>query len=343
MEVRMFREGDKERLISLLKLTFEGWHSESYWDWLYENNPQGKPSIGIAIDGEMIVASYSVCPVPILLGKHAVSVGVGIDAATHPRYRRKGLFEKVAIAAFANVEQRGFHYILGYSEWGKPAALGQVAKLGFRKVFMFKRVVKVLDWSRVLAFKANLPLHPATERHVTQQLKSVLREREDLDLSILSRNDVSQKILTPVSNDSISAKKSPDYIQWRYFDNPDKHYMIFASNSSTAFPAFAALTLRREQKISVGVIGDIFGNPDGWMPLLNGIETLMRLSGVPLLEVYASEAHRAIPLLASMRYRDRAFSLAGILRPTANTTPDEEQLTSRLEAWQTTLSDDPSL
>ena len=262
MEIRLFRDGDKQSLLSLLQIAFEGWHSDPFWDWLYRNNPQGKSSIGVAVDGEDVVASYSVCPVPVIMGRVDCTIGLGIDAATHPRYRRRGLFEKVATTAFADAESRGFPYILGYSEWGRPAAQAQVNKLGFSKVFAVKRLVKVLSWPRIFAFKMKLPVQPPSVEQVSNRIEAVIEERTNLEISILSRSDIKGDLFTTNTDDSVVVSKSGEYVQWRYFDNPANRYLLFTTNTSSRSPAFSALTLRQEHRNTVGVIVDIIGNPE---------------------------------------------------------------------------------
>jgi len=60
VEIRLFRDDDRDGLISLLRTVFDGWHADppSHWNWLYERNPAGTSSIGVAVEDGDIVASY---------------------------------------------------------------------------------------------------------------------------------------------------------------------------------------------------------------------------------------------------------------------------------------------
>src|SRR6267143_12181 len=117
MTIRLFRDSDRDGLISLLQTVFDGWHADplAHWKWLYENNPQGKSSIAIAVEDGGIVASYSACPVLM-------------------------------------------HWV------------GQLEKLGFKRAFTVKRLVKVLNWSRAMASRLNLPGRSPTAAEVVARI-----------------------------------------------------------------------------------------------------------------------------------------------------------------------------
>ena len=189
MEIRLFRDGDRDGLISLLRTVFDGWHADppSRWNWLYERNPAGTSSIGVAVEDGDIVASYSACPVPMQWGDQQILVGLGIDLATHPAFRRRGLFERVAEAAIADAERRGFGFILSYTQWGGASAIGQTQKLGFTRAFMLRRLVKILDWPRALAFKLGLAHRAPTRADVSDTIHAIVSAAAATGISVEKR------------------------------------------------------------------------------------------------------------------------------------------------------------
>ncbi len=326
-----------------MRTVFGGWHGGSYWDWLYEKNPQGKSSIGVATEGDKIVASYSVCPVVMRWGRNAAQMGLAIDAATDPSFRRRGLFEAVASAAYVEAEHRGFHSILGYSELGGVAATAQLRKLAFAQVFTVRRLVKIISWSETLGFKLHLSTHPPTIDQVILRIKASLKDRSDHGISLISRESGDLSLSSTSDGDEIRVEKSTEYLKWRYFDHPETRYLVFASEAvSNRPPAFAILTIKHEKRVTTAVIVDIFGNKTDWNSLLRGLERILSRSGVAFLEAYVSDAHWATQLMRSRGYRDRVYSLAGILRKSPNTPSEDLKLAFRTRSWQTTLADDPS-
>ena len=70
--------------------------------WQYWENPFGTVRSWVAVDGDQIVAHYAGMPVPGWLDGAATTLAVGIDAATAPTHRGRGLFERLARAVYAD-------------------------------------------------------------------------------------------------------------------------------------------------------------------------------------------------------------------------------------------------
>jgi ribosomal protein S18 acetylase RimI-like enzyme len=345
MDIRLFRDSDRDGLISLLQTTFDGWHPDprSHWNWLYENNPQGQSSIGVAVEDGSIVASYSACPVLMQWGGQRTIAGLGIDAATHPGFRRRGLFEQVAKTAIADAERRRFGFILAYTPWGGASAIGQIEKLGFKRAFMIKRLVKVLNWPRAIAARLKLPGRPPTAAEVVDKIHATVTGDPKHDISVAREVTIEETGTPSASTREIRVEKSQRYVRWRYSENPDKQYQIVSAVSPSNSPAYIVLALRIEKTITVGQIVDVFGDDKSSNALLSGLEKTLSASGVTLLEAYISAGHRAAKMMTSHGYRDRPYAVAGIMRPTSNASPEGVELASIPEACQTMLADDASL
>jgi len=345
MTIRLFRDGDRDGLISLLQMVFDGWHADplAHWKWLYENNPQGKSSIAIAVEDGGIVASYSACPVLMHWGRQPTIVGLGIDAATHPGFRRRGLFEQVATTAIADADKRGFGFILAYTPWGGASAVGQMEKLGFKRAFMVKRLVKVLNWPRAMASRLNLMGHPPTVAEIVARIHATVTAESKHEMAVARGLTIERSGTTSGSKQEIRVEKSQSYVRWRYSEHPDTQYQIFSGVSPSKSPAYIVLTLRTDKSVTVGQILDVFGDDQSWSFLLRRLEKTLSASGVVLLEAYVSQGHRAAAMMAAHGYRDRPYAVAGIIRPTSNASPEGVELASIADSWQTTLADDASL
>jgi GNAT superfamily N-acetyltransferase len=342
IDIRLFRDGDRDELIALLRTVFDGWHADplAHWKWLYESNPHGRSSIGIALEAGRIAASYSACPVRMQWGAERILVGHAIDAATHPAFRRRGLFERVAEAAIADADRRGFGFILAYTQWGGASASGQTQKLGFTRAFRVKRLVKILHWPSALAFKIGLPRRLAGRAEVSSTLHAIVSAAAAAGISVADAPDPSST--TPLAR-AIRVEKSARHVRWRYSDHPEARYRVFSVVSAAACPASVVLALRTDKGIVVGQIVDLFGDEEHWNALLSGLETAVSASGVTLLEALVSEGHPAARTLKSRGYRDRPEDVAGIIRPTRHASPDSVRLASMPEAWHVMLGDDSSL
>jgi GNAT acetyltransferase-like protein len=66
--------------------------------WQYWDNPFGQAVSWIWTDGGNVVSHSARLPVEALVGGKKVRCGIGVDAATSPDYRRRGLYERLRSA-----------------------------------------------------------------------------------------------------------------------------------------------------------------------------------------------------------------------------------------------------
>ena len=93
--VRRFVMSDVSNVVQLLRIVFKSDFSQEWWNWKYKSNPAGfwgeKGDIWVAENQNKLVGYWAVIPEKIKLGSEIVTVAQGVDAATHPNYRRLGI------------------------------------------------------------------------------------------------------------------------------------------------------------------------------------------------------------------------------------------------------------
>lgn len=140
--------------MDLFKTCFmgSGLYTIPYLKWLYSQNPAGN-AIGFdAFDGKNIAAHYACIPVHINLYGNIVKALLSLNTATHPNYRKQGLFIKLAEYTYEYAEWCGFESVHGFANFNSTH--GFVHKLGFELVsplnanIGFGRIGKV-DWEKL--------------------------------------------------------------------------------------------------------------------------------------------------------------------------------------------------
>jgi len=93
--------------------------------WQYWDNPYGETASWVAEDGGEIVAHYAAFPIPGVLDGQPATLAMGADAATAESARGRGMFTKLARAAWDDVAQRnGLRAVLAApNPSSKPGAL----------------------------------------------------------------------------------------------------------------------------------------------------------------------------------------------------------------------------
>jgi GNAT superfamily N-acetyltransferase len=100
VEVRTYREGDAPRTLELLQAAFGDWpgprvHASDrpaeFFRWKHETNPHGRSLIVLAEEGGRLVGTRAYMPWPLTAGGVETDAVQGVDLATHPDFRGRGV------------------------------------------------------------------------------------------------------------------------------------------------------------------------------------------------------------------------------------------------------------
>lgn len=142
------------RYAGLLAVCFPGAKhlTLEYLRWLYAQNPCGE-AVGMDVfSGEELAAHYVCVPSSISIFGRSMKALLSLNTATHPDYRGKGFFTKLADATYTVAAELGYSMVYGVANANSTP--GFIRKLGFQLVspldakLGFGRQLEV-DWNRV--------------------------------------------------------------------------------------------------------------------------------------------------------------------------------------------------
>jgi len=117
----------------LLNATFQtGKFTPEGLAWRYRDNPAGQVVGADAWDGERLAAHYVTCPVEARIEGAVVRGLLSLNTATHPDYQGRGLFTRLAEAAYGAGADAGFAFVIGVANANSTP--GFLRKLGFQHV-----------------------------------------------------------------------------------------------------------------------------------------------------------------------------------------------------------------
>jgi len=123
-----------------------------YLRWLYVENPCGT-AVGIdAFCGEVLAAHYVCVPSDVSIMGRQVKALLSLNTATHPEFRGKGLFTKLADATYGLAAELGYSLVYGVANANSTP--GFVRKLGFQLVGPLDATLGLgrqfkIDWEKV--------------------------------------------------------------------------------------------------------------------------------------------------------------------------------------------------
>src|ERR1035437_2945196 len=118
--IRAYKDGDEYGIFELRKAVYpdnlydqEKWLR--WWRWMYKENPTGNGWIWLADDKGKIVGQAAIIPVLMKIGTKLVDGFQSIDTMTHPNYRHQGIYNNLALKAYAEASNDNVHIGYGFS------------------------------------------------------------------------------------------------------------------------------------------------------------------------------------------------------------------------------------
>lgn len=256
-------EGDEEQIVSLLNKAFEGWHNMQHWEWKYKviKDVFGcPPIIWIAEDHNNIVGHYAAIPAKMKLEKKSVLTFQGVDAATHPSYRRRGIYEGLVKRVSEDAGKEAAFATFAFPTSGGASYECFVRKLGWSDVHPVTIMFKILNLKGVFSkgrftFTAKHDFYPHVKnvkmnktkifdirvllqlfKRLFLALSSAYIAKDQFHPSFKNIKINKTRILDERYDEfwkktsrkyDVAIERSRQYLNWRYFNNPDANYTVY--------------------------------------------------------------------------------------------------------------------
>ncbi|MFQ5925490.1 MAG: GNAT family N-acetyltransferase, partial [Dehalococcoidia bacterium] len=230
------------------------------WRWKFLDNPTKKSYISVAERGGEIIGHLA------LLGTWMNLLGVktmgamSLDLATHPAYRRQGVYTSLTKRIHLRAALDGITIMYGIARpLGLPAALSAGCyDLGPRA-----RLVKICNPGTITKKEIRSPALGAIGGKLVRLLLGLwAKERspqqtEHIEIKNIDFFDTRfDDLWSKVKNDSpVGVWKDSIYLNWRYCSRPGVMYKIFAAQEKGALTGFVVLRLI-DRKYCIGSIVD---------------------------------------------------------------------------------------
>ncbi|UCF08688.1 MAG: GNAT family N-acetyltransferase [Thermoplasmata archaeon] len=235
--VRTYKEGDEQEIINVLTAAFDGWRGLDYWNWMFKSNADGfyKDLILLADDNGKFAGHYTIIPARMKIGDEIILGSQSVATATHPDYRRQGIFERLANKTYANAAKLGINVTYGFAKVG-PSYHGFVKKLDWYHICFLIENERVIDAKEALArhFKGKLPGYLigilAVFVNFRNSIKGKVKIPKDFTIKqVPAFDDRINDFWKTVSKDyDIMIVKDKRYFEWR-LRSPERKYIIFTA------------------------------------------------------------------------------------------------------------------
>jgi GNAT superfamily N-acetyltransferase len=303
-----------------------------FWRWKHLENPAG-PSLGqVAWDGGAPVALRVLMRWSFVApGGATVAAVRAVDTATHPAYRRQGLFSRLTRQAVEQVTAHGVALI--YNTPNSQSLPGYL-KLGWQPVTRWPIYLCPLRPLRMVARRLGRQPAPSPADHAAYFGPLVLTWAE-FDRCFAGRWErLAARWEQSRPRCGLRTDRSPAYWRWRYGGHPHLVYGVLPLVEEDRLLAFAVLRPNRRMGWQEVVLADLAVASPAYGP------RLLRALRHSLAADYCA-AHFAKPAVEARWLRRNGFlpvprqGMRFVVRPLQ---PDATTWTAP-EAWDLTLGD----
>lgn len=254
--IRRAAPEERSQLLGLLVESFgdQGSHwSEDYWRWKHEDNPFGPSYLLVAEDAGRPVGLRVFLRWRLRSGDRTVPAVRAVDTATHPDYRRRGIFSRLTREALELAAADGTAFVFNTpNDRSRPGYL----RLGWQVVGRVPLLVKPLRPGRLLLPGSGDAVPPSLEAFPSVDDLLESRELNDLVPEALSWRD-----------GRLHTERSRGYLTWRYARIPSPRYHALWEREGEAFAAllFRGRLRRRRREVT---LAETLLTPDPTSPTL---------------------------------------------------------------------------
>lgn len=212
MMIREAKQEDIDSIIVLLQASLGESllkKSAEIWNFKHVINPFGESTVLLAEEASTLIGVRAFMQWRWQLNNQIWTSYRAVDTATHPNHQGKGIFKKLTLQAIEEIKQKGDCFVFNTpNDQSRPGYL----KMGWQKVGKV-RVAVVPTFFYGLQFLFSKKRNGNSIN--SQQLETLC---ENHNLSMVQKNI----LFTP---------KSPQYLKWRYEENPMQDYFVVSTSA----------------------------------------------------------------------------------------------------------------
>jgi hypothetical protein len=278
--------------------------------WLYRENYHGKAHVWVVTDSctGLPIGAAGAFPRRCILGDQEITGWVFGDFCLDSKYRSLGPALQLQRACLGVTEEKGGMFCYDFPS---DRMVAVYKRLGISVTGKMVRVAKLLRVDRKVRQIINVPL----ARHVVTGVGNAILKltapakvvpAESLEIALHQEpcgEEFSTLAREQGSRLGVCIKRSADYLNWRYVNNPLARYEFLTARRQGRLKGYAIWTQAGEDATVV----DLFGENDAAIVkgLLSEIIDHVTTRGVMTLSVWLNESHPWLSLCSEMGFRVR--------------------------------------
>lgn len=239
-KIRCYEPGDEDAVLRLLELCLPSaasrWDSPALWRWKHQQNPFGQSYVLVAeADDGAIVGVRALMRWKFSNPTGAIGAVRPVDTATHPSFRRFGIFARLTKQAMADIQAEGVSLVFNTPN---TMSLPGYIKMGWSPIGTVRPLVKLVNPIKAVAKMATAKARSGQERP-SPAVNSLDPLAESMSVGRLLGHTGLDTLLqqdAALNTNQLCTEKSAGYLKWRYQDQVSFTYLALLAEKA-AHPA----------------------------------------------------------------------------------------------------------
>lgn len=224
--IRPREERDLEAILELMRVAL-GENSvlrrtDEMWNWKHEINSFGRSHVLLAeTEDKKVIGLRAFLRWEFERNGETLRGVRAVDTATHPDFRRMGLFKNLTLQAVDDVREQGVDFVFNTpNDQSRPGYL----KMGWQTVGLAEPVIKILNYPR---FVVGMTKTRLLKRTADDPGGSYFSKNEPPNVSELVQNGNLDELLVAdggIWGPMLRTKRTREHLDWRYAKHPTIDY-----------------------------------------------------------------------------------------------------------------------
>ncbi|HSP34988.1 MAG TPA: GNAT family N-acetyltransferase, partial [Thermoanaerobaculia bacterium] len=229
---RRYRPGDESSIVDLFTRSFGGERTLEHWRWKYADNPFGNAHVGLAVEGDRVVAQYGGYAVPFWYDRRDLEAHHIADIMSDPAVRHIGrgptsIFARTAAQFYGDFCENRIAFNYGFSTATSRA---------FGNRFLGVHTVEPVPYRR----RTNVDRISRLQRWLSGYRLEIVREVGQEFDELFRSVAPSYRFLV---------RRDAAYIRWRYLTLHEQGYFVIAIRRRERLVGWSAFRIREDKLV----------------------------------------------------------------------------------------------
>jgi GNAT superfamily N-acetyltransferase len=280
------------------------WRSTSaeYYKWKIYKNPYLQGNIFLERRQAIVTGSATVTPKKVAIGEREYIAAESGDTFTHPEYRRQGIFSNLLNACFEFANSRGIGFVYGTPN---SQSLPGAQKLGylpcpFVKLNYLTKNPRILvpalkSYAKSILRRKLNPADVSSQAKLKQKVSQIFSgpkgsaDKGSFDISMVDEFTDEIDGLWGRPRYIFFTVRDKTYLNWRYFENPDK-YQVIVSKKGAEYLGYVVTKLSKNGKAAtICDFVTVDDRLDVFHALIKQAEKMLKKAKINFIQTYCVE------------------------------------------------------